>query len=50
MTDGRYRPLNVTRVGAENVIAGYCMRGRKATMPPSHAGTVTEAARGRPAR
>ena len=40
----------MTRVGAENVMAEYCIRGLKLTMPPSQTGTDTLAARGRPAR
>jgi hypothetical protein len=48
--DGRYSALKVTRVGAENVMAEYCMRGLNDTIPPSHTGTETEPARGRPAR
>ena len=28
----------MTRVGAENVIAEYCMRGLNATIPPSQTG------------
>ena len=31
-------------------MAEYCIRGLKLTMPPSHTGTDTLAARGRPAR
>ena len=31
-------------------MAEYCIRGRNATIPPSQTGTMTESARGLPAR